>query len=350
MTLTASCTDEVGNVGTASFTVKVDKTAPTVALQAPADGATYAIGQSVAAAYSCTDNQGGSGVAFCTGPVDPGTAIDTTTPGQQTFTVDAGDLADNTATATATYNVAGLPRAALGSPFDGAQYTQGQTVTASYLCAEGVDGPGISSCTGTVPNGQQIDTSTVGVHEFTVTATSIDGLHSTSTATYTVVASPGGSPGGGRIGRFGRIGRIGRAAEQSLHRVARPGEAQREHQFPDQGPGARKHRGARDGVAWQARCHRGRAAISASPIHLRARTPRRHQGRDGANHPQAQRARQAAPAPAQPAQIQADAAAVGHLYADLGHIPHSGLEGFAPPQNSIGRVRRRHRTRPRDER
>ena len=206
MTLTASCTDEVGNVGTASFTVKVDKTAPAVALRAPADGATYAIGQSVAAAYSCNDNPDGSGLAVCAGPVDPGMAIDTTTSGLHTFTVDAADLAGNTTAATATYTVAGLPRAALGSPFDGAQYTQGQTVTASYLCAEGVDGPGISSCTGTLPNGSQIDTSTVGVHKFTVTATSTDGLQSTSTATYTVVAPPGGSPGGGGSGGSGGSG------------------------------------------------------------------------------------------------------------------------------------------------
>jgi Glycine rich protein len=238
MTLTASCTDEVGNVGTASVTVKVDKTAPAVALRAPADGATYAIGQSVAAAYSCNDNPGGSGLAFCTGPLDPGMAIDTTTFGPHTFTVDAGDLANNTATATATYNVAGLPRAALGSPFDGAQYTQGQTVTASFLCAEGVDGPGISSCTGTLPNGSQIDTSTVGVHKFTVTATSTDGLHTTSTATYTVVAPPGGSPGGS--GAPGGSGGSGAAPDNhfivSHIRIKRSGSTSFQVKVP--GPGS----------------------------------------------------------------------------------------------------------------
>ena len=244
VTLTASCTDELGNVGAASFTVKVDKTLPTVALQVPADGATYAIGQSVTAAYSCKDNPGGSGLEFCTGPVDPGKAIDTATSGPHTFTVNTSDLAGNTATATATYSVAGLPRAALGSPFDGAQYTQGQIVTASYLCAEGVDGPGIASCTGTLPNGSQIDTSTVGEHKFTVTATSTDGLDSTSTVTYTVVAPPGGSPGGSGpgSGASGGSGPGGSGAAPDNHftvshiRVKRSGNTSFQVKVP--GPGS----------------------------------------------------------------------------------------------------------------
>ncbi len=69
----------------------------------------------------------------------------------------------------------------------GATYTQAQVVNASYSCTEGAGGPGLASCTGPVPNGSPIDTSTLGPHTFTVTATSQDGLTGTATTNYTVV-------------------------------------------------------------------------------------------------------------------------------------------------------------------
>jgi DNA-binding beta-propeller fold protein YncE len=83
--------------------------------------------------------------------------------------------------------IAALPSAQISSPVSGASYTPGQIVLAKYVCHEGTDGPGISSCAGPVANGQPIDTSTVGQHSFTVTATSKDGQTSTSTVAYTVV-------------------------------------------------------------------------------------------------------------------------------------------------------------------
>lgn len=78
------------------------------------------------------------------------------------------------------------PTASVTTPADGASYTLGQVVNASYSCQDGAGGPGIRSCTGTVANGAAIDTSTVGVHSFSVTATSLDGLTATTTAHYTV--------------------------------------------------------------------------------------------------------------------------------------------------------------------
>ena len=53
-------------------------------------------------------------------------------------------------------------------------------------CQDGTGGPGIASCTGPVATGQPINTTTVGRHSFTVTATSTDGQKATSTVTYTV--------------------------------------------------------------------------------------------------------------------------------------------------------------------
>ena len=78
------------------------------------------------------------------------------------------------------------PSAHVSSPVGGARYTRGELVRARYSCLEGAGGPGIASCTGPVANGRPIDTSTVGHHSFTVTATSQDGQTSTSTASYTV--------------------------------------------------------------------------------------------------------------------------------------------------------------------
>ncbi len=68
-TLNGSCKDLAGNIGTASFTVKVDKSNPTIAASAKkADGSAYTFGtwsnQAVTVHYTCADS--GSGIASCT--------------------------------------------------------------------------------------------------------------------------------------------------------------------------------------------------------------------------------------------------------------------------------------------
>lgn len=78
------------------------------------------------------------------------------------------------------------PSAQIGSPGNGAVYTRGQVVRASYACQDGTGGPGIASCMGPVPSGQPIDTATIGRHSFTVTAVSSDRQRSSSTVSYTV--------------------------------------------------------------------------------------------------------------------------------------------------------------------
>lgn len=94
-----------------------DTTAPAIDLRTPPDGATYTVGDVVAADFDCTDEQGGSGVATCVGTVADGAAIDTSAAGPRTFTVTATDAAGNQSTASAGYVVEEAPP--VGFPFEG---------------------------------------------------------------------------------------------------------------------------------------------------------------------------------------------------------------------------------------
>jgi hypothetical protein len=150
-------------------------------------GATFTVGQSVTAAYSCAD-AGGPGIASCTGPVANGAAINTATAGAHTFTVTATSHDGVTGMASATYTVAAPPSVSIASPASGATFTAGQSVTAAFSCADGVGGPGIAACVGPVADGAPIDTTTVGPHTFTVAATSADGQTQTVSNVYMVQA------------------------------------------------------------------------------------------------------------------------------------------------------------------
>ena len=124
-------TDAAGNIESPTRTrvVKLDKTAPTIALTLPAtnplvlvgaqpvdpsppgSGAAipvYALAQSVKVAYGCTD--GMSGVVNCTGKDGTtakatGAALDTSTPGLHVFTVQSTDVAGNVSTKAFQYRV-----------------------------------------------------------------------------------------------------------------------------------------------------------------------------------------------------------------------------------------------------
>ena len=186
---TVTATDNAGNHASAvaHYTV-VDVTAPQIALTTPSQGAEYDIGQHVTASYSCADEDGGSGLASCTGTVASGAAIDTSSVSQKSFTVSATDNAGNPASTTVTYSVVdrGGPVITLSAPTDGAVYGFGDRVLADYSCADQPGGSGVASCTGTVENGKPIDTSSFGSHTFEVQATDGAGNRATKTVTYSV--------------------------------------------------------------------------------------------------------------------------------------------------------------------
>jgi hypothetical protein len=105
-TFTVEATDNAGNAASKSVEYSVvDSTPPSIELTTPADGAFYAIGADVPAAFSCTDEAGGSGVVACEGTVANGAPIDTSSFGQHSFEVNARDEAGNSASRTVTYTV-----------------------------------------------------------------------------------------------------------------------------------------------------------------------------------------------------------------------------------------------------
>ena len=84
-----------------------------------------------------------------------------------------------------------VPAIEIDAPANGAVYTAGRVVSASWSCGyDGTTGLGVSGCTGTVAAGGAIDTNP-GTHTFTVSGgASSNGNHTvTATITYTVTAA-----------------------------------------------------------------------------------------------------------------------------------------------------------------
>jgi subtilase family serine protease len=159
---------------------------PTESIIAPAAGVTYTQTQSVPAAYSCVSPT--PGTPTCTGSLPSGSPIDTSATGQHSFTVTATDSIGTTTHRTVAYTVVPRPAATITIPANGGAYTEGQTLSASYGCTASTSAA--PSCAGTLPSGARLDTATLGAHSFSVTATDANGIATTATANYTIVAPP----------------------------------------------------------------------------------------------------------------------------------------------------------------
>jgi len=92
-----------GGTSSESVSIKRDASPPHVTMTSPASGATYSQGDTLKAAYSCADST--SGVNTCTGTVENGSAINLSTTGTRSFSVQASDQAGNTANSSISYTV-----------------------------------------------------------------------------------------------------------------------------------------------------------------------------------------------------------------------------------------------------
>lgn len=128
-------------------------------------------------------------------------------PSSVAFSPNGGMIAAaNLLSSSVTIFSADAPVSQIGSPANGGVYAINQPVTTSFSCTDASDGPGISSCidptgasgstdTGSGSAGSGVlDTSTVGQHTYTVTATSANSRTSIATRAYRVVGPAAGGP------------------------------------------------------------------------------------------------------------------------------------------------------------
>ncbi len=174
-----------------SYTV-VTQLAPSVSISAPASGGIYSQNQVVPTSFTCAEGQGGPGISTCVDSSDstsPG-VLDTSSFGTHAYSVTATSSDGLASTQSLTYTVAAPPTATIASPASGGTYVLNQVVATSFVCGEGLDGPGVSQCLDS--NNQaspgHLDTSSTGTHTYSVEAESGDGLSTQTPITYTVVA------------------------------------------------------------------------------------------------------------------------------------------------------------------
>ncbi len=113
--------------------------------------------------------------------------------GSDSFTYSLADPSGDYAIGQIKLRVARPPSATITASPSGNTYTLDQVVSTSFSCSEGSGGTGLASCndSGGVESSKggtgRLDTSTLGIHTYTVTAVSNDGLAEADTVSYLVV-------------------------------------------------------------------------------------------------------------------------------------------------------------------
>ncbi|MEO6044673.1 MAG: IPT/TIG domain-containing protein [Tepidiformaceae bacterium] len=179
-------TDNAGNVeGTHTLIVRLDLTDPTVNCGSP-DGLWHASNVSIA----CTASDTPSGLA---NPADASFSLSTSVPaGTETATAFTNSYAvlDRADRSTTVGPLGPImvdrkpPVITITTPVNNGTYIINQPVAANFGCTDG--GSGVDTCVGTVANGSNINTSSVGTKTFTVNASDNVGNASTLTVTYYV--------------------------------------------------------------------------------------------------------------------------------------------------------------------
>jgi hypothetical protein len=182
VTLNATCEDIAGNTGTASYTVKVDKTAPAAApTQAPAANGAGWNRTNVVVSWNWTDNGSGIDPTHCT--------PSSTSAGEGSSIVLSAtclDIAGNTGTASRTAKV---DKIAPTVTYTGNAGTYSGLATVAVTCtpADSLSGVASSTCENVSTPAWSLG---AGSHTLTATATDVAGNVGSGSTVFTVVASP----------------------------------------------------------------------------------------------------------------------------------------------------------------
>jgi len=193
-TVSVEVTGSTGGTTTTSLAVTVPAP-PSAVIASPAGGQTFNEGQSVSTNLSCAEGSNGPGIASCSdshGSYGSGGTLDTSTPGNHTYSVTAISLDGQQATATISYAVLGPPTSTLAAPSGGQSYRLDESISTSFSCNDAANAPGLLSCQdsngSSAPSGH-LDTTSYGRHTYTVTAISRDGQRTSQSISYVVTPS-----------------------------------------------------------------------------------------------------------------------------------------------------------------
>jgi len=201
---TVVATDNAGNTRTTSVSYSVADATPPVIVPSIVGtlGNNGWYTGNVSVTWSVSDPESAIGTQSGCGPA--AITADTSAAGT-TLTCSATSAGGTSSKSVTIRRDATLPAVTVTRPASGASYALNQDVTASFACSDAL--AGIATCSGTVANGSEIDTSSGGSKSFVVTAFDQAGNSTTKTVFYSVAGSPPvGSTAGTRLLAWNDLG------------------------------------------------------------------------------------------------------------------------------------------------